>query len=253
MSKIAFNTANLVARVSGYQFEMKNWGAQHQKTVAETDEVAWRDICREIAACGFRAIEVWEAHAAPESLDEGRAKRWRAIMDEAGLQPIAYAAGLRPETVQVCQWLGIPHIDGGMRLSLDDSIKLCHDTGASFNYENHPERSPQEIMDKIGDGDAHMGICIDTGWLGTQGLDAPETIHELGSWMRHLHLKDVKAIGGHETCLLGSGIVDIERCIQVAKANGYDGWYSWEDEPEDRNPFDSAVQNREYIEKLLAS
>ena len=32
----------------------------------------------------------------------------------------------------------------------------------------------------------------------------------------------------------------------------YAGWYSWEDEPENRNPFDSAVRNREWIEKRLA-
>ena len=32
---------------------------------------------------------------------------------------------------------------------------------------------------------------------------------------------------------------------------GYNGWYSWEDEPEDRNPFDSAVRNREFIERRI--
>jgi hypothetical protein len=30
-------------------------------------------------------------------------------------------------------------------------------------------------------------------------------------------------------------------------------WYSWEDEPEDRNPFDSAVRNRQWIEARLRS
>ena len=28
MSRVAFNTANLVARVSGWKFELKNWGEQ---------------------------------------------------------------------------------------------------------------------------------------------------------------------------------------------------------------------------------
>ena len=45
--------------------------------------------------------------------------------------------------------------------------------------------------------------------------------------------------------------VDINGVIRALKEIGYNGWYSWEDEPEDRNPFDSAVRNREYIEARL--
>ena len=40
-TRIAFNTANLVARFTNYRFELKHWGEQHQKTVAMTDEAAW--------------------------------------------------------------------------------------------------------------------------------------------------------------------------------------------------------------------
>jgi sugar phosphate isomerase/epimerase len=251
MNKIAFNTANLVARVSGYQFELKNWGDQHQRTIAETNEQAWRDICREIAATGFKAVEIWEAHAAPEALDENKARLWKEILDENGLQVIAYAGSLRPETVQVCKWLGIPHIDGSSKLTIEEAEALCCDHKVLFNYENHPEKSPEEIMDKIDGGSDSIGICVDTGWLGTQGLDAPTTVRDIFDRVRHIHLKDVAAIGGHETVLLGSGVVDIPGVVAAAKEIGYEGWYSWEDEPENRNPFDSAAQNREYIEKLL--
>jgi hypothetical protein len=41
-------------------------------------------------------------------------------------------------------------------------------------------------------------------------------------------------------------------CIAALREAKYAGCYSWEDEPEDRNPFDSAVRNREWIEKRLA-
>ena len=36
-------------------------------------------------------------------------------------------------------------------------------------------------------------------------------------------------------------------CIAALRSIAYTGWLSWEDEPEDRNPFDSAVRNREWI------
>ena len=116
--RIAFNTANLVGRVSGYHYELSHWGEQHQKTVKGTDEKAWDSICLEIASAGYRAVEVWEAHAAPESLDAAKAKTWRRILDQYRLKPIGYAGSLRPETIQVCQWIGIPRINGGNRASI---------------------------------------------------------------------------------------------------------------------------------------
>lgn len=46
--RIAFNTANIVSRVSVYRYELSRWGEQHQKTVAATDERAWDSICEGI-------------------------------------------------------------------------------------------------------------------------------------------------------------------------------------------------------------
>ena len=36
--RIAFVTANLVAQVTDWRFELAQWGEQHKKTVAATDE-----------------------------------------------------------------------------------------------------------------------------------------------------------------------------------------------------------------------
>lgn len=251
--KIAFNTANLVARFSGYRFELCHWGEQHTRTVEATDEAAWREICRDIAAAGYRAVEIWEAHATPETMSEERAARWKAILDKAGLQPIGYAGKLSRETAQVCQWLGIAAINGGMGgLNVAEATVLCSSSGVRFNFENHPQKSAEAILAAVDSGNDYLGVCIDTGWLGTQGVDAPAAIRTCGNRVRHVHLKDVKAVGGHETCLLGTGVVDVAGCIAALREIGYDGWYSWEDEPEDRNPMDTAEQNRRWIEERLA-
>jgi sugar phosphate isomerase/epimerase len=66
-------------------------------------------------------------------------------------------------------------------------------------------------------------------------------------------VKDVKAAGGHETVPLGTGVVDIDNTFVALNAIGYDGWYSWEDEPEDRNPYDIAAEMRQWIEERLAA
>ena len=39
-TRVAFVTANLVARVTDYRFELAHWGEQHKTTVAATDEIA---------------------------------------------------------------------------------------------------------------------------------------------------------------------------------------------------------------------
>jgi sugar phosphate isomerase/epimerase len=249
----AFNTANLVARVTGYRYQLSQWMAQHEKTIAATDEAAWRAICKEIAGSGFRAVEVWEAHAAPESLDEAKALTRKRILDDNGLTAVAYAGGLRPETLRICQWLGIPHVDGGLRdATAEKATALCREHGVRFNIENHPEKSAAEILAKIGGGNEWLGVCIDTGWLATQGAPGPATIQACAPFVRHTHIKDVKKAGAHETCLLGEGVADVAGCLAALREIHYAGWCSWEDEPEDRNPFDSAVRNREWIEKRRA-
>jgi L-ribulose-5-phosphate 3-epimerase len=251
-SKIAFNTANLVARVSQYRYNLGNWMIQHQKTVEATDVNAWRAICHEIAAAGFKAVEIWEAHASPERLDESRAREWKQIMDQSGLKPVAYAGQLSRETLQICRWLEIPHIDGGLgNLTPAQATELCREFKIGFNLENHPEKSAEEILKKIGGGNEWLGVCIDTGWLGTQGVSAPLVIKACGALVRHTHIKDVQAVGSHLTCLLGEGIVNIAACLKTYHDLKYSGWYSWEDEPEDRNPFDSAPRNRQWLEAQL--
>lgn len=250
---MAFNTANLVARVSGYRYELGNWMEQHKKTVAATDAAAWRAICREIAAAGFRAVEIWEAHASPGALDQAKAAQWKSILEEFGLEPVAYAGILGQETLEICTWLGTPHIEGGLgNLKPDQATSLCERYKIGFNIENHPEKTVQQLLGKIGGGNKWLGVCVDTGWFGTQAASVPAMIKECGPLVRHTHIKDVKAAGAHETCMLGEGVVDVAGCLRTLQSMKYAGWYSWEDEPEDRNPFDSAKRNLKYIEKQLS-
>ncbi|MCX6914310.1 MAG: sugar phosphate isomerase/epimerase [Verrucomicrobia bacterium] len=252
-ARVAFVTANLVAQISGYKFELAHWGEQHKQTVAATDAAAWRSVGKEIYATGFRAIEIWEAHAAPEAMNRERGATWKAIMDEQGLKAIGYGGILSRKTLEICQWLGIPQLNGWIGDNTpEQATAMCREMGVHFNLENHPQKSAGELLKIVGGGNEWLGICIDAGWLGTQGVSAPEVIRACGPLVRHVHLKDVKAAGAHQTCLLGEGVVQVAACIATLKEIGYSGWYSWEDEPEDRNPFDSAVRNRRWIEKQLA-
>lgn len=249
--KIAFNTANLVGRVSGYRFKLKDWGRQHDRTAAETDAAAWTGICADIAAAGYHAAEVWIAHVDPRFVNEAQARQRRRIAADAGIDIVALAAPCTPDTARIAAWMDVEVLNGGLwGTDLEQVKSIVRAGGVRWNFENHPEKSAPEILDKIGGGSECIGVCIDTGWLGSQRVNAPALIRELGSLVRHVHVKDVLP-DTHQTCLLGQGAVNVEACLATLHEIGYAGWYSWEDEPEGRNPLDTAVENRLWLERTL--
>lgn len=245
---IAFNTANFVARFTDWTFELKNWGDQHKLTVEKTDEKEWAKICADVAAAGYRAVEVWVAHVDPAGMTDARAKTYKQIMADNGLKPIGLAGTLNDDTARVCQMLDIPACNGGFWGSdLPTVRRLTRDTNIEFHYENHPEASAEEIIEKIAGGSDKIGVAVDTGWFGTHHVDAPDAVKKLGKLVRHVHLKDVATLGKHDTCPLGTGVVNISGVIKTLKSTGYAGVLSWEDEPENRNPLLIAKQMREWI------
>ena len=91
----------------------------------------------------------------------------------------------------------------------------------------------------------------------TAGKESPETtFKQLGSYVRHTHLKDSKPIGGKEQYVLtGTGTVPVRETVRVLVAGGYKGYYNFEweklwqpeiDEPEIAIPHFAKVI-REYL------
>ena len=251
--RIAFNTANLVAHYSGYRFQLSNWMDQHALAVERTGIEEWSDICQRIRSCGYDAIEVWVALVERCGTDAQRAAAFSAAMRENGLTPVALAATLNDTTAVLCKRLSIPAVAGGYWGSdKATAARVMRETGIAYNYENHPDKSVDEIRQQINFGADGFAVALDTGWLATQGVDSPKAVRELGRLIRHVHVKDVKAMGGHETVKLGTGCVDIPAVFRELKAIGYEGVLSWEDEPEDRNPFEIAAEMHEYMTQQWA-
>jgi L-ribulose-5-phosphate 3-epimerase len=249
MKKIAFNTANLVARVTGYRFELKKWGEQARKTAEQTDNREFEKICREIRAAGYDAAELWIAHCDPSAVNAQQVRERRKIADDNGLRMVALGGGYTEANLRVAEAMGCESINGGLWGTDLKTVKsLISGSSVSYNYENHPEKTADEVLAKIDGGSDRIGVAIDTGWVGSSGTeDCATFVRKLGGLVRHVHVKDVTAKGGHETCPLGQGVVDLEPAIAQLKSQGYSGWWSWEDEPENRNPFDIAAEMREWI------
>lgn len=251
--KIAFNTANLVARVSGYRFHLDDWGRQHARTVEQTDAHAFASICHEIKACGYDAIELWVAHCDPSAVSRDGVRERKRIARDAGLHVMGVAGIYTRQTLDVAEAFGCESINGGLwGTDLKAVRSLVRSSNVAYNYENHAEQTAEQILSKIDGGDERIGVALDTGWIGTSMTeDAPTVCRRLGPLIRHVHVKDVATRGKHDTCPIGTGIVDLEGAIRALKDLGYSGWYSWEDEPEDRNPLDIAAQSLRWIEQRV--
>ena len=121
-----------------------------------------------------------------------------------------------------------------------------------FALENHPEKSVDELLAKIGGGAfKNVGIALDTGWFATHGVDALEAIKRLREHLTIIHLKDIKKAGAHDTCTLGDGIVKIEKIVKHLAATGWAGPLCIEHEPYDRDPMPEIKRSFERVKKWL--
>jgi sugar phosphate isomerase/epimerase len=173
--------------------------------------------------------------------------------------------------------LQVPVIGGGCRAEWlhekrSEFLDFLKKNNLRFGFENHPEKSAAEVLEKIGDAEGGLiGVTIDTGWFGSQSYTAAQAIRELGSRLVHVHLKDIfppshggddrdiregapvtlKDIG-HETCAYGEGCVGIEECVEALRETGYAGGISIEHEPEDHNPTAELVRSLELLKSWMA-
>lgn len=269
-------SANFVAREVRYQMT-QGWDEGDAATQAffrpeETFTERFDALLGEVAGGGFRAMDLWAAHLHPAWATGEQVREARRLIDARGMSVPSLAVWLPDDPVQIekicvlactlgARILGggcAPEVLAGMRARLQD---LLEDYDLVFGYENHPEKSAREILEKIGPDDGRIGVTLDTGWLGTQGVDATVAAEELASRIVYVHLKDihapVKGPGpalkdmGHETCALGDGVVPVERCVAGLIRAGYSGGFSIEHEPEDHDPMPAAVSSLKNVRLWL--
>jgi L-ribulose-5-phosphate 3-epimerase len=255
---VSFMTANYVARQTGYA--MHGWGhgdrtSNEWYAPLDTYEQRFGELLADVSELGFEAIDLWGAHLHQAWATDEHVAIARSIVDANGLTVSSYATYLGAgETERVCEIataLGTTLL-GGMASDLPGALPVLRERGLRLGIENHPERSPDELLEKIGDAGDVLGATIDTGWWATQGYDAARAIEELRDHVLHVHLKDVRATGEpHETCRWGEGIVPIEECVQALRRIDYQGGIAVEHEPELSDPSADCGAMRLQLEEWL--
>jgi len=140
-------------------------------------------------------------------------------------------------------------LGGGLiTIGEDLAYRLGREYGIRYAIENHPEKTPDELLRRIGDRADVLGVTSDTGFWGFHGFDPVEATYRLKDVLLHVHLKDVTlGEGRHESCAYGRGVVDIRGVVQALRAIGYQGAVSVEHEPHDRDP---SLEVQESLQRL---
>ncbi|NUK30253.1 sugar phosphate isomerase/epimerase [Parageobacillus sp. VR-IP] len=261
--RIAFHTANYFARSSNYQTSFQQWGIAERRVIENFSLAEFDRICADIAKAGFTYIELWMAHAFPKFMTPYLADELKMIWQQHGLTVISYSCSLGDPIrsprwtrlcFETCKMLGIDLITSGISKNAAPIISsLCRDYRIKVAVENHDEKHPNEIKEIIDGFDDWLGACVDTGWFETQGFPAHEAIWQLKDHLFHIHLKDVKEIGAHNTTALGNGIVNVSACIQALREINYNRSLSIEHESGDHDPTEDCANGLQLVYQLLGN
>jgi sugar phosphate isomerase/epimerase len=266
MTIISFNTANFVARPLGYNMT-RGWSEGDRANQAlfrpvETFGERFAAMLDEIQAMGFEAIDLWTAQLYPPWATRQHVSEAQRLLAQYSL-PV----------VSLCGWFGdtADEFEGACRLAADLDCRILGGStsmlekdrawvigtlrryGLRLALENHPEPSAEALRARMGPDDAEgtLGVTVDTGWFGTQGVDAAGAIRALGLQVLLVHLKDVRAAGAHDTCRYGQGVVPVEACVRALAGIGYEGTISVEHEPEHFDPRPDCVANLAMVREWL--
>jgi L-ribulose-5-phosphate 3-epimerase len=287
MKPISFMTANFVARELDYRMT-RGWGEGAAATAEyfrpePTFEERFGAMLDEITPLGFSAIDLWTAHLDPAWASPTQIEQAASLLAARGLTVTSLAHYVSGDLGQleaikaIASAVGTRIIGGGCAADLmgsrrPDLVGALEKYDLVLGFENHPEKSADELLAKIGDeAGGRIGVAIDTGWFGTQRNSAASVIRQLGGRIVHVHLKDIhepevrsaeqdirqgqlvtlKDIG-HETCTLGDGCVGIEDCVVALKEIGYSGGISIEHEPEDHSPMEEIKISLQRLRTWLA-
>jgi L-ribulose-5-phosphate 3-epimerase len=263
---LSFMSANYVAKELGYG-AADEWGPFDEATNAAFEPLAtfagrFDELLATITTIGFDTTDLWFAHlnwrwATPDHVALARevlARREVRVVSLAGsvgatTDELAAACRLAND-LDVDLMAGVGEV---VRRDRAGAAAVLREHSVRFGLENHPERTPREVLEAIGDDADVLGAAVDTGWWATQSYDPVAAIGELSERLFHVHLKDVEAPGTHISCMHGEGCANVAGCVEKLLDIGYAGPLSIEHEPYDRDPTAECIRMLARVREQLAA
>lgn len=265
MNTLSFMTANYVARQVGYHMT-EGWGQGDRATneyfrPLETFPERFEEILRDVRDAGFDTLDLWMAHLSWEWATPEHVAAAVELLRKHDLKVASLGGGFgstREDFAAACRIavaVDTTILGGNTALLAQDRetvVSLLREHDVRLAIENHPERTPEEMLAKIGDGaDGRLATAVDTGWYATHGYNAAQAIERLQGHILHVHLKDITEPGKHITCRYGEGVVPLHGCVEALRRGGYEGVISVEHEPEEHDPTEDVRASAEMLRGWL--
>lgn len=247
--KFSFMSANFLGREKGYQ-DVRGFGdpsVQEYYAPASTYAERIDQIFMEIAAMGYRGVDLWTAHCHPQWATSQHIDAVLSSSARHQLELVSIAGGLNDDLKQVeqaCKMakdLQCPLLGLGCRTlphRIQETQEILQRYGIKLAFENHPaEVTPEIVLEKIGHGHyPNIGTAFDTGWWGTHDYPVLKALDILKDHLLLVHLKNVEAPGAHVAARFDQGVLDLKSVVLKLREMQYDGWISLEYEPMHHNP-----------------
>jgi len=267
MLTTSFISANYVGKALNYRGP-DDWMPNQEATIKAASPEEFLQIAQSVVAAGFDAIDIWTAHCHWQHHDrEDYLEQVKGFCSQFDLTITSYAGSLHVHKAadieapfRFMKQLGAPMFAGGIETSLAPAElcaivnDACHRYGLKWAFENHPEKSVDEMFARIDNGrHDKIGVALDTGWCATQGVDALDAAKRFreADKLTILHLKDVLEQGKHDTCELGKGIVPCEAVVRYLVESKWNGDIAIEHEPFDRDPTPEIVRSLDRVKEWL--
>jgi len=127
-----------------------------------------------------------------------------------------------------------------------------------FAIHNHgPEdkiwHSPLDVLNAVKHMDPRMGCCIDVGHTVRAGTDVVKAIHEVGSRLFDIHMKDLTDFNQKESQVaVGAGIMPVKGIFKALIATKYQGFVDLEYEIKPDDPMPGVIESFAYMRGVLA-
>ncbi|MDR1172219.1 MAG: sugar phosphate isomerase/epimerase [Bacteroidales bacterium] len=126
---------------------------------------------------------------------------------------------------------------------LDYVEKLADQYKIDVAIHNHPKPSnywsPDLVLKALEGRSPRMGVCADAGHWKREGIDPVKALEQIGSRLKSLHFKDIKAPEAGEAeqhdVIWGTGVCDVPAMLRVLKDIKFKGLmsieyeYNWDD------------------------
>ena len=157
------------------------------------------------------------------------------------------------QKVGVSLIIGVPNYD-----LLDYTESKVKSTNIRLAIHNHgPEDAlypgPQQVIDRIKDRDARMGLCMDIGHATRAGVDPARAVKEYSHRLFDLHIKDVTAKAKDAKAIeIGRGVIDFEAFIKALRQINYQGMCSIEFEKDMTDPLPGIAESIGFFRGTMA-